>query len=64
MQSFRPLTLRLTHTELSGVTALDFMVEGLNESPLTDTARASLRPQVKELIEEPTTRGFRIKLIV
>ena len=64
MPSFRPLTLRLTHTELSGVTALDFMVEGLNESPLTDAARASLRPQVKELIEEPTTRGFRIKLIV
>lgn len=64
MPSFRPLTLRLTHTELSGVTALDFMVEGLNESPLTDTARASLRQQVKELIEEPTTRGFRIKLIV
>ena len=64
MPSFRPLTLRLTHTELSGVTALDFMVEGLNESPLTDAARASLRQQVKELIEEPTTRGFRIKLIV
>ena len=31
---------------------------------LTDTARASLRQQVKELIEETTTRGFRIKLIV
>ena len=64
MPSFRPLTLRLTHTELSGVTALDFMVEHLSASPLTDAARASLRQQVKELIEEPTTRGFRIKLIV
>ena len=64
MPSFRPLTLRLTHTELSGVTALDFMVEHLSNSPLTDAARASLRQQVKELIEEPTTRGFRIKLIV
>ncbi len=64
MQSFRPLTLRLTHTELSGVTALDFMVEHLSDSPLTDAARASLRAQVKELIEEPTTRGFRIKLII
>jgi len=60
---FLPL-IRLTHTELSGVTALDFMVEHLSDSPLTDAARASLRPQVKELIEEPTTRGFRIKLIV
>ena len=40
------------------------MVEHQSESPLTDAARESLRPQVKELIEEPTTRGFRIKLIV
>ena len=64
MSSFRPLTFRLTHTELSCVTALDFMVEGLNESPLTDAARESIRPQVKELIEEPTTRGFRVKLII
>lgn len=64
MRSLRPLTFRMTHTELTGVTALDFMVEGLNESPLTDAARESIRPQVKELIEEPTTRGFRIKLII
>ena len=64
MRSLRPLTFRLTHTELSGVTALDFMVEGLNESPLKDAARESVRRQVKELIEEPTTRGFRIKLII
>jgi len=27
-------------------------------------ARESLREQVKELIEEPTTRGFRVKLII
>ena len=64
MRAQRPLTLRLTHTELSGVTALDFMVEGVNESPLTDDARKSVGPQVKELIEEATTRGFRIKLLI
>jgi len=64
MRTIRPLTLRMTHTELTGVTALDFMVENLDHSPLTDDARASLRPQVKELIEEPTTRGFRVKLII
>lgn len=64
LQTCRPLTFRITHTELSSVTALDFMVEGLNESPLTDAARESIRPQVKKLIEEPTTRGFRIKLII
>jgi len=64
MRTIRPLTLRMTHTELSGVTTVDFMVENLDHSPLTDAARASLRPQVKDLIEEPTKRGFRIKLII
>ncbi len=64
MPAIRPLTLRMTHTELTGVTALDFMVEKRDLSPLDDAARKSLRPQVKELIEEPTTRGFRVKLII
>ena len=64
MRTIRPLTLRMTHAELSGVTAIDFMVEHLDHSPLNDAARASLRPQVKDLIEESTTRGFRVKLIV
>ena len=60
----RPLTLRLTHAELSGVTALDFMAEGWEQSPLDKTARARLSEQVHELIEEPTARGFRIKLVL
>ena len=64
MRSFRPLTLRLTHTELTGITTLDFMVEGLDHSPLNDAARESLRPQVKEIIEETTARGFRVKLLI
>ena len=64
MRNIRPLTFRLTHTELSGETALDFMVENISESPLNDSAREHLRPQVNNLIEEPTTRGFRVKLIL
>jgi len=64
MRDIRPLTLRMTHAELTGVTALDFMVENLDHSPLSDAARKSLRPQVKDLIEERTTRGFRVKLII
>lgn len=64
MREIRPLTLRLTHAELSGVTSLDFMVEHLDHSPLTDAARESLRPQVKQIIEETTTRGFRVKLLL
>ncbi len=64
MRDIRPLTFRITHAELSGVTALDFMVEGMKESPLSDVARESIRPQVKELIEETTIRGYRIKFII
>jgi ABC-type polar amino acid transport system ATPase subunit len=64
MRSIRPLTLRMTHAELSGVTALDFMVEHLDRSPLNDAAREALQKQVKQLIEEPTSRGFRVKLIL
>ena len=62
--SNRPFTLRLTHTEISGETALDFMVEGITKSPLTDEAREHLRQQASDAIEETTTRGFRIKLII
>lgn len=64
MRPIRPLTFRMTHAELSGVTALDFMVEHLDRSPLSDAVRESLRPQVKQLVEEPTSRGFRVKLIL
>lgn len=64
MRSIRPLTLRMTHAELSGVTALDFMVEHLDRSPLNDAAREALQKQVKQLIEEPTSRGFRVKVIL
>lgn len=64
MRSIRPLTLRMTHAELSGVTALDFMVEHLDRSPLNDAAREALQKQVKQFLEEPTSRGFRVKLIL
>lgn len=64
MRDIRPLTFRITHAELSGITALDFMVENLDRSLLSDAARESVRQQVLELIEEPTARGFRVKLVI
>ena len=65
LKGIRPLTFRITHTELSGETALDFMVEGLTESPLPNNdAVQDLRSRVKALVEEPTARGFRVKLIL
>ena len=65
LRSYRPLTLRLTHAELSGETSLDFMVEGLSSSPLADaSALDGIRGQVKTIIEEPTFRGFRIRILL
>ncbi len=64
MRDIRPLTVRMTHAELSGETALDYMAENMTASPLAEEARKKLKTQVAELIEEPTTRGFRIKLIL
>ena len=64
LKNVRPLTYRLTYTEMTGVTALDFMVEKRSESPLNDSIRKAIRPKVKEIIEETTKRGFRVKLIL
>ena len=46
------------------VTALDFMVEKMTATPLSDTHRAALSAQCRQVIEEPTKRGFRVKLII
>ena len=65
LKDLRPLTLRFTHAELSGVTALDFMAEGLTESPLPGgSALDGIRAKVKGIVEEPTSRGFRIKVLL
>ena len=63
----KPLSIRITHSELSGETTLDFMVEGLDHSPLQDSEitpdlQEELRSLCKGIAEEPTTRGFRRKL--
>ncbi len=39
-------------------------IEGITKSPLTDEVREHLRQQASDAIEETTTRGFRIKLII
>ncbi len=65
MRQYRPLTLRLTHAELSGETALDFMVEGLDRSPLPQGPQLDgIRAKAKGIVEEPTTRGFRVKILI
>ncbi len=65
MASFRPLTFRLTYTELTGETALDFMVEGLTESPFAGgNVPIAVSARTKDIIQEPTARGFRIKILL
>ena len=64
MAQYRPITVRITHSEQSGITALDFMVEKMTDTPLTDVQRNALSAQCKQVIEEPTKRGFRVKLII
>ena len=64
LKDIRPLTFRITHAELSGETALDFMVEKMDATPLTDPQRKSLSGKCKKLVEEPTERGFRVKVIL
>ena len=63
-EGVRGITIRITHSEQSGTTALDFMVEKLAASPLSEAQRNALAAMCRELVEEPTTRGFRIKLIL
>ena len=64
MAAFRPITVRITHSEQSGVTALDFMVKDMEASPLNDDQRSELAGQCGQIVEEPTGRGFRVKLIL
>ena len=64
MAQYRPITVRITHSEQSCVTALDFMVEQMTATPLTDAHRAELSTACRQVIEEPTKRGFRVKLII
>ena len=64
MAQYRPITVRITHSEQSGITALDFMVEKMTTTPLSDAQRAVLSHECCQVIEKPTKRGFRIKLII
>ena len=65
LKEIRPLTFRLTYTELTGDTAMDFMIEGISASPLRDdSVLDGIRSRVKEVIEETTSRGFRFKILL
>ena len=64
MAAYRPITVRITHSEQSGVTAMDFMVGKMEATPLNDAQRSELGNMCQQVVEEPTTLGFRVKLIL
>ncbi|KWW30659.1 MAG: polar amino acid transport system ATP-binding protein [bacterium P3] len=67
MASLHPYTLRLTHSEQTDVTAVDYMKENVSGSFLADTdsqAASAVRTLCKEVVEERTSRGFRVKFIL
>lgn len=58
----KPLTVRITHSELSGETFLDFMLEGVNEfAAIPGEVMAKVRNLCHEVLEEPTSRGYRVR---
>jgi ABC-type glutathione transport system ATPase component len=67
LETNNKLTVRMTYSELSGETALDFMREGDNEPPsrlIEESFRGELLSLCKNIIAEPTSRGFRVKLLL
>ena len=64
MAAYRPITVRINHSEQWGVTSLDFMVEKMETTPLSEAQRSELAGLCQEVVEEPTKRGFRVKLII
>ena len=64
MDAYRLMTVRITHSEQSGITSLDFMVEKMQATPLSEQQRSELSGLCKGVVEEPTERGFRVKLII
>ena len=61
-----PLTIRLTYSELSGETSLDFMMAGAESSPLQEDAavREEVQSLCEKVVEEPTARGYRVRLLL
>ena len=64
MAVYRPITVRITHSELSGITTMDFMVEKMTATPLTNAHRSELSTLCRQVVEEPTKLGFRVKLLL
>ena len=59
------LTLRITYADLPGDMYLDFMTEGLDTTPiLPDDGLDGIRERVADIVEEPTLKGFRVRILL
>lgn len=69
LADYRPLTVRLSFIEQFERVSLDFMIKDLTTSPLdnnefTQSVLDDIRSLSKEIIEEPTKKGFRVKVML
>lgn len=69
LADYRPLTVRLSYTEQFERVSLDFMITDLTTSPIQDnefvqSVMSDIRALSKDVIEEPTNLGFRIKVVL
>lgn len=69
LADYRPLTVRLSYIEQFERVTLDFMIKDLTTSPLVDndfveSVMDDIRALSKDIVEEPTKLGFRIKVIL
>ena len=69
LYDYRPMTVRLTYGEMKETTAIDFMIKGLTTSPLQadgfdPKVLEPIKAISKEIIEEETKLGYRVKVVV
>ena len=67
LKNFRPLRVVLSHSDRTDETFLAFMVKGLDKSPFEvetpdELSLSLIQGMSQEIIQEPTTLGYRIKV--
>ena len=69
LKNFRPLRVVLSYSDMTGETSLAFMIKGLETSPFEveepdPIAFSLIQGMSQEIVQEPTTLGYRIKVIL
>ena len=69
LKNFRPLRIVLSHSDMTGEASLAFMIKGLERSPFETEqpdpiALSLIQGMSQEIVQEPTTLGYRIKVIL